>query len=325
MFGNAARLIDAGLIDAAVVGGVDSLCLTTLYGFNSLELLAADICRPWDADRHGLSIGEARRVRAARARAVATRREGLLLGVGESSDGYHMCSPHPEGAGAVEAMRAALAGAQLAAGAIDYINLHGTATPSNDAAEDRAVVRGVRHDTPCSSTKGATGHTLGAAGGVEAAISLLALRHGFMPGGLNCAHARPGAAAPTTCSESVDARLRTRAQQFLRLRRLEREPRVRAARDERRCTGRILQGIGLLGPGIASWAGGAAAAARRASRMRPQPTVLPPPARLPSAERRRAGAAVKLAMAVADEAVRAGRDRPAARWPPCSHRRAAKA
>ena len=113
------------------------------------------------------------------------RPQGWLLGVGESNDGHHMSTPHPEGAGAIAAMQLALADASLAAADIDYINLHGTATPSNDSAEDRAVGRVFGHSTACSSTKGATGHTLGAAGGVEAVIALLALEHAFMPGGLN--------------------------------------------------------------------------------------------------------------------------------------------
>ena len=184
VFGNAARLIEAGLIDAALVGGVDSLCLTTLYGFNSLELLSSQICRPWDAARNGLSIGEAAAFALLEREAPAPP-QGWLLGVGESNDGYHMSTPHPQGLGAIAAMRAALADAGLAPAAIDYINLHGTATPSNDAAEDAAVADVFGLETPCSSTKGATGHTLGAAGGVEAAIVLLALRHGLMPAGLN--------------------------------------------------------------------------------------------------------------------------------------------
>jgi 3-oxoacyl-[acyl-carrier-protein] synthase-1 len=183
VFGNAARLIEAGLIDAAVVGGVDSLCLTTLYGFNSLELLSSEICRPWDEARNGLSIGEAAGFALLERESASA--EGWLLGVGESNDGYHMSTPHPEGAGAIAAMRSALAEAGLQAGDIDYINLHGTATPSNDAAEDRAVSSVFGALTPCSSTKGATGHTLGAAGAVESAIALLAVRHGLMPGGLN--------------------------------------------------------------------------------------------------------------------------------------------
>ena len=182
VFGSAARLIEAGLVDAALVGGVDSLCLTTLYGFNALELLSQEICRPWDAQRRGLSIGEAA------AFALLQRDgapQGWLLGVGESNDGHHMSTPHPEGVGAIAAMQAALRDASLGADAIDYINLHGTATPSNDASEDRAVGAVFGQRVPCSSTKGATGHTLGAAGGVEAAIALLALQHGLLPGGLN--------------------------------------------------------------------------------------------------------------------------------------------
>ena len=183
VFGNAARLIEAGFIDAAVVGGVDSMCLTTLHGFNSLELLSPQICRPWDAGRNGLSLGEAAAFALLERDIDAP--QGWLLGVGESNDGHHMSTPHPEGAGAIAAMRMALADASLAPADIDYINLHGTATPSNDSAEDRAVGEVFGNTTACSSTKGATGHTLGAAGGVEAVIALLALQHGFMPGGLN--------------------------------------------------------------------------------------------------------------------------------------------
>ena len=183
VFGNAARMMALGLIDAAVVGGIDSLCLTTLYGFNSLELLSSEICRPYDTHRDGLSVGEA--AAFALLERDAETPQAWLLGVGETSDGHHMSSPHPEGAGAAEAMRAALAQAGLAPGDVDYINLHGTATPNNDSAEDMAVRAVFGPGTPCSSTKGATGHTLGAAGGVEAAVAMLALQHGFMPGGLN--------------------------------------------------------------------------------------------------------------------------------------------
>lgn len=186
VFAAAARMIAAGLIDAAIVGGVDSLCLTTLYGFNSLELLSSEPCRPYDAARNGLSIGEAaafilleRPANSLDADAV------LLLGAGESSDAHHMSSPHPEGLGARMAMDAALESAGLQPADIDYINLHGTATPSNDAAEGHAVAALFGNTVPCSSTKGATGHTLGAAGGVEAVISALALQHGFLPGGVN--------------------------------------------------------------------------------------------------------------------------------------------
>ena len=183
VFADAARFIEAGLIDAAVVGGVDSLCLTTLYGFRSLELVSGDICRPWDGARAGLSIGEAAGFALLEAR--PQRMHALLLGCGESSDGHHMSAPHPEGAGAVLAMREALQSAGLAPEAVDYLNLHGTATPGNDAAEDRAVRAVFGDRIACSSTKGFTGHTLGAAGAVEAAISMLALEHGLLPANLN--------------------------------------------------------------------------------------------------------------------------------------------
>ena len=186
VFGTAARMIAAGVIDAAVVGGVDSLCLTTLYGFNSLELLAREPCRPWDRSRSGLSIGEAAAFALLEPLPAAPAPGAIALyGVGESSDAHHMSAPHPEGLGARLAMAAALEAAALRPGDIDYVNLHGTATPSNDAAEDRAVSGLFGTDTPCSSTKGATGHTLGAAGGVEAVIAALALRHGYIPAGAN--------------------------------------------------------------------------------------------------------------------------------------------
>lgn len=186
VFATAQRMIATGLIDAAIVGGVDSLCLTTLYGFNSLELLSPGPCRPFDAARRGLSIGEAAAFALLEAVPPSLDADAvLLLGAGESSDAHHMSSPHPEGAGARQAMQAALAAAGLGPDAIDYVNLHGTATPSNDAAEGRAVAALFGDRVACSSTKGATGHTLGAAGGLEAVIAALALQHGFMPGGVN--------------------------------------------------------------------------------------------------------------------------------------------
>jgi 3-oxoacyl-[acyl-carrier-protein] synthase-1 len=193
VFASAARMIAAGLIDAAIVGGVDSLCLTTLYGFNSLELLASEPCRPYDAGRNGLSIGEAAAFILLQRPADSLDADAvLLLGAGESSDAHHMSSPHPEGLGARMAMEAALTAAGLQRGDIDYINLHGTATPSNDAAEGKAVATLFGNQVPCSSTKGATGHTLGAAGGLEAIISALALQHGFLPGGVNTRCVDPG-------------------------------------------------------------------------------------------------------------------------------------
>jgi len=181
VFASAARAIEAGFCDAAVVGGVDSLCLTTLYGFNALQLVSPDICRPADAQRRGLSIGEAGGF-ALLERAPASG-VPACLGVGESSDAHHMSQPRPDGSIAKVAMARALGA--LPPERISYINLHGTATPANDAAEDAAVNSLFGARVPCSSTKGWTGHTLGAAGIVEAAISLLAIEHGFMPRSLN--------------------------------------------------------------------------------------------------------------------------------------------
>jgi 3-oxoacyl-[acyl-carrier-protein] synthase-1 len=208
VFGTAARMIAAGLIDAAVVGGVDSLCLTTLYGFNSLELLARDRCKPWDRDRSGLSIGEAAAFALLEPLPAALAPGAIALyGVGESSDAHHMSSPHPEGLGARLAMQAELEDAGLQPADVGYVNLHGTATPANDAAEDRAVTGLLGTATPCSSTKGATGHTLGAAGGVEALVAALALRHGFVPGGANTVAPDPALGANYVL-ESRDAPLR---------------------------------------------------------------------------------------------------------------------
>jgi len=186
VFASAGRMLRAGLIDAALVGGVDSLCQTTLYGFNSLGLVSEQACRPFDVERNGLSIGEA----AAFAMLEHTpdnldENSVLLLGLGESSDAYHMSSPHPDGLGARMAMESALEMAELKPGQIDYINLHGTATPSNDAVEGAAIQALFGSATPCSSTKGATGHALGAAGALEAVICALALQNDLLPAGLN--------------------------------------------------------------------------------------------------------------------------------------------
>ena len=182
VFASAYRFIEAGWCDAAVVGGVDSLCLTTLHGFASLELLSDQPCRPCDAARNGISIGEA-------AGFALLERHGeaniALLGYGESSDAYHMSTPHPQGEGARLSMHKALDCAGLTSEEIDCINLHGTATPANDSVEDQAICQLFGESTPCSSTKGWTGHTLGAAGITEAIISMLCIEHGFIPGTLN--------------------------------------------------------------------------------------------------------------------------------------------
>ena len=183
-FGAAARQIALGAIDAAVVGGVDSLCLTTLYGFASLQLTSTRPCRPFDPARDGISIGEGAAfalLERPEDDPSHSRASALLLGVGESSDAHHMSAPHPQGLGARMAMESALRSAGLQPSQVDYVNLHGTATPANDASEGLAVSALFGQSIPCNSTKGATGHTLGAAGAVEAVIGVLALTHGIIP------------------------------------------------------------------------------------------------------------------------------------------------
>jgi 3-oxoacyl-[acyl-carrier-protein] synthase I len=179
-FLDAAHLITSGICDAAVVGGADSLCRMTLRGFASLDLISPEPCRPCDAGRSGISIGEA-------AGFALLERDGpgigvALLGCGATSDGYHMSAPDPEGAGAIGAMQQALATARLPPTSIDYVNLHGTGTRANDAMEDSAVTSVFGRGTFCSSTKGWSGHTLGAAGILEVAIAALCLSNDFLPG-----------------------------------------------------------------------------------------------------------------------------------------------
>jgi 3-oxoacyl-[acyl-carrier-protein] synthase I len=182
VFAQAERLIRTGLADAAVVGGVDTLCGSVLFGFNSLELISPEPCRPFDVERRGINLGEASGF-------AMLERDGnaaaWLLGYGESSDAHHMSTPHPEGLGARLALQDALTRAQLTPRDIDYINLHGTASQKNDEVEARLVADLFTPQTFAASTKGWTGHTLGAAGIVEAAISLIALEHGLLPGTLN--------------------------------------------------------------------------------------------------------------------------------------------
>lgn len=193
VFGSARRLLAAGLCDAVVVGGADTLCRMTLGGFASLEAVSAGLSQPFSANRDGINIGEA-------AAAFLLTRDPArvsLLGVGESSDAHHVSAPDPEGKGALAAMRAALKDAGLAPGAIDYINLHGTGTPLNDSMEGKAVNALFGSATPCSSTKGMTGHALGAAGACEAAFLWLALHADTNPDGLLPPHLWDGAADPS--------------------------------------------------------------------------------------------------------------------------------
>lgn len=207
VFAQAARLINAGLADAALVGGVDTLCGSVLYGFNSLQLVAATPCQPFDARRVGLSLGEAGGY-AVLERADAGPVTGLQLrGYGESSDAHHMSAPHPEGLGARLAMQAALQRAGIEAGDVGYLNLHGTSTPANDSIEAAAVAALFPPSLHASSTKGWTGHTLGAAGIVESVFALLALEDGLLPGTLNSEIPDP-ACGPQIRFENAQADIR---------------------------------------------------------------------------------------------------------------------
>ena len=175
------RLLELNLADAVLVGGVDGLCNTTVRGFNSLGVMAAEPCRPFGLDRPGMNVGEA-------ASYLLMERDGparaWLRGVGESSDAYHMSSPEPEGRGARAAMLQALRQAQLGAERVDYVNAHGTGTRYNDAAEAKALLALFGPDTPVVSTKAYTGHTLGACGAVEATLCIVALEQGWIPAAL---------------------------------------------------------------------------------------------------------------------------------------------
>lgn len=173
-FKTASEMIAAGMADAAIVGGVDTLCGMTINGFHALSSTSSGICQPSSANRDGINIGEAAAL-AILTKEKASSSNVRLLGVGESSDAHHMSAPHPEGHGAIVAMKSALAQANLNAGDVDYINLHGTATPKNDAMEAVAVESVFGNKTPCSSSKGLIGHTLGAAGATEVGLCWLLL------------------------------------------------------------------------------------------------------------------------------------------------------
>lgn len=196
---DAKQLIETGFCDAVVVGGVDTLCLISLNGFEAMQLVSRAPCRPCDADRTGLSIGEA-------AGFLIVERDGQrgvrLSGMGESSDGVSMSTPPEDGAGAAVAMRAALASAGLDAADVGYVNLHGTATPTNDTAECRAVASVFGTNMPASSLKGMIGHTLGAAGAVEAVMSIIALEENLVPGNVGLGRLDPD----ISCNIAAEAR-----------------------------------------------------------------------------------------------------------------------
>lgn len=188
VFATGARWLQAGLVDAVLVGGVDTLCLSVLHGFDSLQLVSENQCRPLDQHRDGINLGEASGF------AILVRPDegyadsGIrLLGYGESSDAHHMSHPHPDGLGARLAMEQALMRAQLSPEQIDYINLHGTSSRANDLIEGQLIAKMFPKSTQVSSTKAWMGHTLGAAGITEALIAVDALQRGVIPGSLNLA------------------------------------------------------------------------------------------------------------------------------------------
>ncbi len=179
---SAQRLITAGVCDAVLTGGVDSLCRMTLYGFKSLDIMSENPCTPLDKDRSGISLGEGAGLMLLEKPHPDHTACVHLLGCGESSDAYHMTAPHPQGKGAIAAMQRALGQAGIAADQVDYVNLHATGTVLNDQSEMHAMQAVFGSDVFCSGTKGLTGHTLGAAGGIETIISWLSLVHRFRPG-----------------------------------------------------------------------------------------------------------------------------------------------
>ncbi|MEB3767085.1 beta-ketoacyl-[acyl-carrier-protein] synthase family protein [Acinetobacter sp. MD2] len=172
------RLLNADLADAVLVGGVDTLCQLTLNGFASLESLSATTCRPCGFERDGINIGEAASLFLLSKKAAPV----MLMSAGESMDAWHISAPHPEGRGAAAAMQQALDIAGLQPEHIDYLNLHGTATPQNDAMEIKAVRQiFAAHRPNLSSTKHQTGHCLGAAGALEAFICQQVLQEQWLP------------------------------------------------------------------------------------------------------------------------------------------------
>lgn len=187
---SAARLLRAGMVDAVVAGGIDALCSFTVAGFSALESVSSKRCNPLSANRDGINIGEGA------ALFLLSRDDGplRLAGWGESSDAHHMSAPDPSGIGAIAAMRGALERAGLTPGDIDYVNLHGTATRHNDAMESLAVAEVFNQAVPCSSTKPLTGHTLAAAGAIEAALAWMTLVDN--PDGLLPPHWWDGVADP---------------------------------------------------------------------------------------------------------------------------------
>jgi len=175
-----------GLCDIVLAGGADEMNLVPLSGFSSLGIVSPEPCRPFDRDRRGLNLGEGAGVLVLENRASATRRnikpKAWLCGYGAAADAHHLTAPHPEGRGLKTSILRALEEARVELRDVGFVNAHGTATPDNDLVEGRVLLEMFGKHLPFGSTKGYTGHTLGAAGGIEAVLTVLALQEGWIPG-----------------------------------------------------------------------------------------------------------------------------------------------
>ncbi len=186
--GHAWQMVASGLADSAICGGYDVLSELVFAGFESLRAMTPDLCRPFDRDRSGLLLGEGAGILLLESESSMKKSGGKplarILGYGTASDNHHLTQPNPDGSGPLSSMRQALDSADLVPNQIDYLNAHGTATPFNDACEGRAIME-LFPEVPVSSTKGMSGHALGAAGAIEAVFCLIALENGFCPPNAN--------------------------------------------------------------------------------------------------------------------------------------------
>ena len=210
--GHAFLCVRSGKYQRVLTGGYDALSELVFVGFDSLQAATPDKCRPFDTGRTGLVLGEGAAILAlenfdaAEARGASILAE--VIGYGLSTDNHHLTQPNPSGSGARQAMQRALESANIPAAAIDYINAHGTATPFNDAAEGKAIAE-LFGRVPVSSTKGMMGHSLGAAGAIEAVISILALRDQMLPPNINFRESDPALDLDVVANESRPARVNT--------------------------------------------------------------------------------------------------------------------
>jgi 3-oxoacyl-[acyl-carrier-protein] synthase II len=210
--GHAFNCVRSGRYQRVLTGGYDAISELVFVGFDSLQASTPDRCRPFDRERSGMVLGEGAAVLALENLEAAQKRGATILaeviGYGISTDNFHLTQPDPSGSGARRAMEAALQNAGISSGEIDYINAHGTATPFNDAAEGKAIAE-LFNGVPVSSTKGMMGHSLGAAGAIEAVISILALRHQLLPPNINFRHGDTGLDLNIVANSARTGRVRT--------------------------------------------------------------------------------------------------------------------